>query len=97
MQSETVVSTAEGNEAWSHARVIAAGEYEMNDWEDDLFVRWSDGEVTMYGNTQADAMGREYVLVPPSPLLRAAVPAVAGRPEDPCATICGPELYRRTY
>ncbi|KPI13687.1 hypothetical protein OV450_8306 [Actinobacteria bacterium OV450] len=97
VQTETVVPTAEGNDTWSHARVIAAGEYGMNDWEDDLFVRWSDGEVTMYGNTQASAMGREYVLVPPSPLLRAAAPTTAGRPEDPCAIVCGPELYRRTH
>ncbi|MGW7312744.1 trypsin-like serine peptidase [Streptomyces sp. NPDC054865] len=100
VQSESVVSTAEGNGTWAHARVIAAGEYGMNDWEDDFFVRWSDGEVTMYGNTQASAMGREYVLVPPSPLLRGvapASPAVGGRPEDPCAVVCGPELYRSTH
>ncbi|MER5570350.1 hypothetical protein ABT083_29735 [Streptomyces goshikiensis] len=97
VRSETVVSTAEGNDTWTHARVIAAGEYGMNDWEDDLFVRWSDGEVTMYGNTQASAMGREYVLVPPSPLLRADAPPIVGRPEDPCAVVCGPELYRRTH
>ncbi|MEV5493458.1 hypothetical protein AB0L47_36750 [Streptomyces bobili] len=52
------------NSTWTHARVVAAGEFGANNWEDDLFVRWSDGEVSMYGNTQADALGREYQLVP---------------------------------
>ncbi|MFG2653406.1 trypsin-like peptidase domain-containing protein [Streptomyces sp. NPDC048436] len=53
------------NGTWKHARVIAPGEFGGNLWEDDVFVRWSDGEVSVYGNTQADALGREYQLVPP--------------------------------
>lgn len=47
----------------------------------------------MYGNTQADALGREYQLVPPPTGF--ASPAVA-RSDDPCARVCGPELYRRS-
>lgn len=69
----------------------------MNDWEDDLFVRWSDGEVTVYGNTQADAVGREYQLVPPAAAGFAALTNGALRPDDPCANVCGPELYRRSH
>ncbi|KAB1140062.1 hypothetical protein F7R91_37560 [Streptomyces luteolifulvus] len=80
------------NSTWTHARVVAAGEFGANDWEDDLFVRWSDGEVTIYGNTQADALGREYMLVPPPP---AGLVAGVRRSDDPCARVCGPELYRR--
>lgn len=42
-------------------------------------------------------MGREYVLVPPLPGFGAVAPTVAGRrPDDPCANVCGPDLYRRT-
>ncbi|WP_314220057.1 hypothetical protein [Streptomyces zaehneri] len=80
------------NSTWTHARVVAAGEFGANDWEDDLFVRWSDGEVSMYGNTQADALGREYRLVPPP----AGFAAPRTRSDDPCARVCGPELYRRS-
>ncbi|MFF5808559.1 trypsin-like serine peptidase [Streptomyces sp. NPDC012746] len=65
VRRETVVSTAERPGTWTHARVLAAGAYGTNAREDDLFVRWSDGEVTVYGNTRGAAMGREYVLVPP--------------------------------
>ncbi|MFE0101023.1 hypothetical protein [Streptomyces sp. NPDC059009] len=53
------------NGTWKHAKVVVPGEFGGNLWEDDVFVRWSDGEVSMYGNTQADALGREYQLVPP--------------------------------
>jgi V8-like Glu-specific endopeptidase len=93
LQNESVVASSS---TWTYARVIALGEYGMNDWEDDLFVRWSDGEVTVYGNTQADALGREYQLVPPAPAGFAAA-AGAVRPDDPCAKVCGPELYRRSH
>ncbi|MGW4690663.1 trypsin-like serine peptidase [Streptomyces sp. NPDC004244] len=94
LQNEQVI---ESSSTWTHARVIALGEYGMNDWEDDLFVRWSDGEVTMYGNTQAGSIGREYQLVPPPAAARAATAAKAVRPDDPCAKVCGPELYRRSH
>ncbi|MFE3182740.1 hypothetical protein ACFXKR_17990 [Streptomyces violascens] len=94
--AESTVATKEGPDLWTHARVITAGEFGSNDWEDDLFVRWSDGEVTMYGNTQADQMGREYTLVPPKPAGFASSPE-AGRGTDNCRTECGPGLFRRTH
>ncbi|MBW5480922.1 hypothetical protein [Streptomyces bambusae] len=94
LQNEQVV---ESSSTWTHARVIALGEYGMNDWEDDLFVRWSDGEVTTYGNAQAGAVGREYQLVPPPAAGFAATAQGAVRPDDPCAKVCGPGLYRRSH
>ncbi|MFJ2596672.1 hypothetical protein [Streptomyces erythrochromogenes] len=93
LQNEQVI---ESSSTWTHARVIALGEYGMNDWEDDLFVRWSDGEVTMYGNTQAGSVGREYQLVPPPAAAFAARSQGGVRPDDPCAKVCGPELYLRS-
>lgn len=94
LQNESVVASSS---TWTYARVIALGEYGMNDWEDDLFVRWSDGEVTVYGNTQADGVGREYQLVPPAAAGFAAATNGAVRTDDPCAKVCGPELYRRSH
>ncbi|MER6778577.1 MULTISPECIES: trypsin-like peptidase domain-containing protein [unclassified Streptomyces] len=94
LQNESVVASSS---TWTYARVIALGEYGMNDWEDDLFVRWSDGEVTVYGNTQADGLGREYQLVPPGSAGFAATTKGGLRPDDPCAKVCGPELYRRSH
>ncbi|TGZ14978.1 hypothetical protein DV517_64610 [Streptomyces sp. S816] len=93
----------EPNKLWTHARVIVPGEFGGNLWEDDVFVRWSDGEVTVYGNTQADSLGREYMLVPPparsAPLSLAPSGARRGedRPaEEPCEQACGPGLLRRS-
>ncbi|MFE6398085.1 trypsin-like serine peptidase [Streptomyces alboflavus] len=85
------------NKLWTHARVIVPGEFGGNFWEDDVFVRWSDGEVSVYGNTQADAIGREYQLVPPPARAAAAARASGAQPGTPaCETVCGPELWRRS-
>ncbi|MEV5876138.1 hypothetical protein AB0L75_18265 [Streptomyces sp. NPDC052101] len=55
------------NALWrDHAAVVAAGSFGGNDWPDDLVVRWSDGEVTMYGDSSASSLGHEYMLVPPA-------------------------------
>ncbi|MEU8432863.1 hypothetical protein AB0F18_08085 [Streptomyces sp. NPDC029216] len=82
--------TVASGSTWTHARVIALGEYGMNGRQDDLFVCWSDGEVTLYGNTRAGATGREHRLVPPPAALPAAV-----RRDVRCTTACGTEPYRR--
>lgn len=91
------------NKLWTHSRVIVPGEFGGNLWEDDIFVRWSDGEVTIYGNTQADGLGREYQLVPPPAKGSALAPP--GRSNGPgkrepvagesCDSVCGPGLLRR--
>ncbi|WP_327227296.1 hypothetical protein OG229_30045 [Streptomyces platensis] len=81
------------NELWTHSRVIVPGEFGGNLWEDDVFVRWSDGEVSIYGNTQADALGREYQLVPPPATSALAPGKQAGK--ESCDTECGPGRLRR--
>ncbi|MFF9765042.1 hypothetical protein ACF1GT_00105 [Streptomyces sp. NPDC014636] len=43
---------------------MTAGSYDSNGWPDDLLVRWSDGETTMYTHTGA-TFGTEHMLVPP--------------------------------
>ncbi|MEU5582339.1 hypothetical protein ABZ791_32585 [Streptomyces huasconensis] len=80
-----------------HASITAGGDFDGSVNSDfDLFVRWSYGEVTAYGNTQADAVGREYQLVPP-PARAAALARTphAGRSGAACEAVCGPELWRR--
>lgn len=49
---------------WSHDSVMTAGSYDSNGWPDDLIVRWSDGETTMYAHTGA-TFGAERTLVAP--------------------------------
>ncbi|MFF3327544.1 trypsin-like serine protease [Streptomyces sp. NPDC002889] len=52
------------NPLWKHAEVMTAGNYNGNGHPDDLIVRWSDGELTLYGDT-GTKLGTERNLVPP--------------------------------
>lgn len=65
-----------------HAKLILAGEFTDNGWQDDLIVVWTDGEVSNYIDTDQGGLGKEYTLVTPGttarladelPLLRGAV------------------------
>ncbi|MFE0178290.1 trypsin-like serine peptidase [Streptomyces sp. NPDC059002] len=49
---------------WKNAKVMTAGNYTPNGRPDDLIVRWSDGEVTLYADTST-RLGPERTLVPP--------------------------------
>ncbi|MCX4823292.1 trypsin-like serine protease [Streptomyces sp. NBC_01142] len=54
------------NDLWGkHASVISAGNYTANGLADDLLVRWSDGETTMYTDSRSDRLGAEVMLVAP--------------------------------
>ncbi|MET7382644.1 hypothetical protein ABZT08_28215 [Streptomyces sp. NPDC005526] len=58
------VRMAPAGSIWSHDSVMTAGSYDSNGWPDDLVVRWSDGETTMYTHTGA-TFGAERMLVAP--------------------------------
>lgn len=58
------VQMAAPQSVWSHDVVMTAGSYDSNGWPDDLVVRWSDGETTMYTHTGA-TFGTERMLVAP--------------------------------
>ncbi|MEU6370617.1 hypothetical protein ABZ876_34075 [Streptomyces sp. NPDC046931] len=58
------VQMAPAGSIWSHDSVMTAGSYDSNGWPDDLVVRWSDGETTMYTHTGA-TFGTEHMLVAP--------------------------------
>ncbi|MEU2062617.1 trypsin-like serine protease [Streptomyces sp. NPDC013455] len=53
------------NGPWRHAQVLTAGAFHHGGAADDLVVRWSDGETTLYADTGAKALGTEYTLVHP--------------------------------
>ncbi|WP_330318861.1 hypothetical protein [Streptomyces platensis] len=52
------------NTTWSHARDSVAGNFAAAVGDQDLFVRWSDGEVTVYENLGAKGFKGEHRLRP---------------------------------
>ncbi|MFI9028270.1 trypsin-like serine protease [Streptomyces sp. NPDC053560] len=52
------------NGTWKHAEALTAGRFGGNKRQDDLVVRWSDGEVSLYQNT-GTALGKEVRVVAP--------------------------------
>lgn len=59
----TEVRMLSSSKLWTHASVMTAGAYTQGE-PDDLLVRWSDGETTLYTDTST-TLGREHMLVPP--------------------------------
>ncbi|WP_329129324.1 hypothetical protein OG727_34180 [Streptomyces caniferus] len=53
---------------WTHALIVSGGDYSDNPHADDTIVRWSDGELTLYTDGNAQSIGRENQLVAPQPL-----------------------------
>ncbi|MGV9259482.1 trypsin-like serine peptidase [Streptomyces sp. NPDC003703] len=54
------------NGTWTHDMAMATGNYTANGRTDDLLIRWSDGETTMYTDTGATRLGTERMLVAPT-------------------------------
>ncbi|MER6421365.1 FG-GAP-like repeat-containing protein [Streptomyces sp. NPDC001137] len=59
----TEIKLRSSNTLWTHAAVMTAGAYTPGG-PDDLLVRWSDGETTLYTDTTT-TLGHEHMLVPP--------------------------------
>ncbi|MFI2764972.1 trypsin-like serine peptidase [Streptomyces echinatus] len=53
------------NSLWTHAQVLTAGGLRHDGSGNDLVVRWSDGETTLYADTGAKTLGTEHTLVHP--------------------------------
>ncbi|MEU6556362.1 trypsin-like serine protease [Streptomyces sp. NPDC046915] len=51
---------------WTHDTAMTTGHYTGNGRTDDLVIRWSDGETTMYTDTLANRLGTEHMLVAPT-------------------------------
>ncbi|MFF3405458.1 trypsin-like serine peptidase [Streptomyces sp. NPDC002742] len=54
------------NGLWKHDAAMTTGDFTGNGRTDDLVIRWSDGETTMYTDTLADRLGTERMLVAPT-------------------------------
>lgn len=54
------------NKTWTHDTAMTTGDYTGNGRTDDLVIRWSDGETTMYTDTGAAQLGTEHMLVTPT-------------------------------
>ncbi|MFD9285796.1 hypothetical protein ACFWD7_53070, partial [Streptomyces mirabilis] len=54
------------NGLWKHDAAMTTGDFTGNGRTDDLVIRWSDGETTMYADTLANQLGTEHMLVAPT-------------------------------
>lgn len=61
---EVQLHKPEPDDTWKHAAAMTVGRFGGNDKADDLVVRWTDGEVTIYQNT-GTALGRQIIAVTP--------------------------------
>ncbi|MGP9018867.1 trypsin-like serine peptidase [Streptomyces sp. BR1] len=69
------------NDLWAnHSTLMIAGDFSENAWQDDLIMVWTDGEVSLFMDTSASALGHEYMLVSPdkSLALRSQLPVRRG-------------------
>ncbi len=63
---------------WPHARDVSAGDFRSETADQDLFVRWSDGEVTGYENIAAATFGLDHQLRPAKSPWRQTLLATVG-------------------
>ncbi|MFD3676840.1 FG-GAP-like repeat-containing protein [Streptomyces sp. NPDC058613] len=54
------------NKTWTHSVVMTTGNYTGDSLTNDLVIRWSDGETSMYRDTRTNSLGSEQMLVPPA-------------------------------
>lgn len=68
-----------GNSTWKHAATVTAGDFTGSN-QFDLLVRWSDGEVTLYGDVGAKGLNWAGTqMIKPNDLWKNAVQVAAGR------------------
>ncbi|MFF1410578.1 trypsin-like serine peptidase [Streptomyces sp. NPDC058289] len=53
------------DDTWTHSVLMTTGQYTGDGLTNDLIVRWSDGETTLYEDTRTNGLGAERMLVPP--------------------------------
>ncbi|MFC4913725.1 trypsin-like serine peptidase [Actinomadura gamaensis] len=64
--SEVRISSSEGQGTWTHDDVMTTGSFTPGGMVNDLIVRWSDGETTMYRDCKVNQIGQEARLVAPA-------------------------------
>jgi V8-like Glu-specific endopeptidase len=54
------------NSTWTHAQAVTGGDFDGNGGSDDMLVRWSDGETTIYRDIAGQGLGAETQVLPPN-------------------------------
>ncbi|MFD7259956.1 trypsin-like serine peptidase [Streptomyces sp. NPDC059874] len=54
------------NNTWTHSVIMTTGQYTGDGLTNDLIIRWTDGETTMYRDTRMNNLGTERMLTPPA-------------------------------
>ncbi|MCX5275065.1 trypsin-like serine peptidase [Streptomyces virginiae] len=54
------------NKTWTHSVIMTTGQYTGDGLTNDLIIRWSDGETTMYKDTRMNNLGTEIMIAPPA-------------------------------
>ncbi|MEV5485106.1 MULTISPECIES: trypsin-like serine peptidase [Streptomyces] len=69
---------ATSNTTWPHTADLAAGDFSGPSGDQDLFVRWDDGEVTVYEDIAAAGLNKEHQLRPAKSAWRSGLLVTAG-------------------
>ncbi|WP_331738248.1 trypsin-like serine peptidase [Streptomyces sp. NBC_00069] len=54
------------NKTWTHSVIMTTGQFTSDGLTNDLMIRWSDGETTMYQDTRMNSLGTERMISPPA-------------------------------
>ncbi|MFF4268035.1 trypsin-like serine peptidase [Streptomyces virginiae] len=54
------------NKTWTHSVIMTTGQFTGDGLTNDLMIRWSDGETTMYKDTRMNNLGTEIMIAPPA-------------------------------
>ncbi|WP_406052244.1 FG-GAP-like repeat-containing protein [Streptomyces virginiae] len=54
------------NKTWTHSVIMTTGQYTSDGLTNDLIIRWTDGETTMYKDTRMNNLGTEIMIAPPA-------------------------------
>ncbi|MFE1876445.1 trypsin-like serine peptidase [Streptomyces sp. NPDC059496] len=54
------------NKTWTHSVVMTTGQFTSDGLTNDLIIRWSDGETTLYQDTRMNNLGTEIMIAPPA-------------------------------
>ncbi|WP_369780572.1 serine protease [Streptomyces sp. R33] len=54
------------NKTWTHSVIMTTGQFTSDGLTNDLMIRWTDGETTLYQDTRMNSLGTERMISPPA-------------------------------
>ncbi|MFE2529325.1 trypsin-like serine peptidase [Streptomyces sp. NPDC059382] len=54
------------NKTWTHSVIMTTGQFTSDGLTNDLIIRWTDGETTLYQDTRMNSLGTERMISPPA-------------------------------